>query len=70
MIMKILVKATSFFGGSRRRPGDVLNVPDDLKGDWFDTVADDPPVGKARQTRQPSGPGKPAGTSEGAGDLV
>lgn len=65
--MKIRVKELVFFDGSRRRPGDVLNVPDDLKGDWFDTVADDAPAGKARQTRPPSGSGKP--TPEGS-DLV
>lgn len=34
------VKATQFgfFGGSRRRPGDVFEVPDGTKGAWFTEV--------------------------------
>lgn len=35
------VKATQFgfFGGSRRRPGDVFEVPDGTKGAWFTEVS-------------------------------
>ena len=55
--MQILVKHTVFVGGSRRRPGDVMEVADDTKGDWFDVID------------KPSKPVKPkADTKGGAPD--
>jgi len=38
--MKIRVKEMAFYAGARRRPGDEMdNVPDDLKGGWFDVIS-------------------------------
>lgn len=33
--MKVKAIKLGFYGGSRRRPGEVFEVPDALKGSWF-----------------------------------
>lgn len=53
--MKIRVKEMAFYAGARRRPGDELdNVPDDLKGGWFDVLS------KASAPKAPDGDKLPA----------
>lgn len=36
--MKVKVTQVAFFGGMRRRVGEVLEVPDGTKGTWFAEV--------------------------------
>lgn len=36
--MKVKVTQPAFFGGMRRRVGEVLEVPDSTKGTWFAEV--------------------------------
>ena len=36
--MKVKVTQSAFFGGTRRRVGEVLEVPDGTKGTWFAEV--------------------------------
>lgn len=36
--MKVKVTHTAFFGGMRRRVGEVLEVPDGTRGTWFTEV--------------------------------
>ncbi len=62
--MKIRVKEMAFYAGARRRPGDEMdNVPDDLKGGWFDVIPDEP----TGQQAKPKG-GKPG--KQDSADLV
>ena len=62
--MKIRVKEMAFYAGARRRPGDELdNVPDDLKGGWFDIVSGE----STGQQVRPKG-GKPG--KQDSADLV
>jgi hypothetical protein len=37
--MKVRVTQTAFYGGMRRRVGEVLEVPDSARGTWFVEVA-------------------------------
>jgi hypothetical protein len=36
--MKVVAKETGFYNGSRVRPGTIFEVPDGLKGKWFEPV--------------------------------
>lgn len=55
--MKVKVTAPGFFGGMRRRVGEVLEVPDGTKGTWFAEVpakgAPVDPVEKPKRKAQP-----------------
>lgn len=50
MAKLVRAKVTGFFGGARRRPGDVFEIPDTVKlGKWMEEVTDKPktpPAGK------------------------
>lgn len=44
--MKVKAIKLGFYGGSRRRPGEVFEVPETIKGSWFvpvETPADPVP---------------------------
>jgi hypothetical protein len=36
--MKVKASQIGFYGGSRRRPGEVFEVPEGFKGKWFQPV--------------------------------
>lgn len=58
----MLVRATKFgFHGSRRRPGDVFEVPDGSKAKWFEPAAGPSPA-------KPAGRGKVAGGKDKGGE--
>lgn len=64
--MKIRVKEMAFYAGARRRPGDELDdVPDDLKGGWFDVVAE-----TAKAEGKSSAKAKTSTSSAAGNDLV
>jgi hypothetical protein len=46
--MKVIANTLGFYGGSRRRPGDVFEVPDGTKGKWFTPADKAKPKGKAK----------------------
>lgn len=56
--MKVKVTQVAFFGGMRRRVGEVLEVPDGTKGTWFAEVpakgASVEPVEKPKRAKAPA----------------
>lgn len=64
----MLIKVTSpgFFGGMRRRVGDVFEVPDGLKGTWFEPLSESSSEDLAGTTEKVGkrGRGKTASLSE------
>lgn len=62
--MKVEVVKLGFYGGSRRRPGEVFEVPDTIKGSWFvpvETPADTAPeVAKRSRKAKVSDDAEPA----------
>jgi hypothetical protein len=52
--MKVKAKALGFYGGSRRRPGEVFEVPEGARAKWFEPVSAAP----AEPEAKPRKPGK------------
>lgn len=52
--MKVKAKALGFYGGSRRRPGEVFEVPEGARAKWFEPVSAAP----AEPEVKPRKPGK------------
>lgn len=57
--MKVRATAMGFHGGSRRREGDVFEVPEGVTGSWFE------PIAKAPKAAKPE-PEAPQTLAEGA----
>ena len=50
--MKIRVTQTAFWDGSRRRVGQVLEVPEGTKGSWFEVVEGEPSAAKQARAKK------------------
>lgn len=50
--MKVIATELGFYG-SRRRPGEVFEIPDGTKGKWFVPVDKAKPKGKAKEDKGP-----------------
>lgn len=74
--MKVKAKVLGFYGGSRRRPGEVFEVPEGAKAKWFEPVSAAPAEpeakprkagkGKAQEAAEP----EPVAEQENADGLV
>lgn len=47
--MRVIAKAMGFYGGIRRREGQVFEVPEGTKGSWFEPVGGQPAKAKPRK---------------------
>lgn len=50
--MKIRVTQIAFWDGSRRRVGQVLEVPEGTKGAWFEVVEGEPSAAKPARAKK------------------
>lgn len=67
--MKVRVIKPAFYNGARRYPGQVIKVPDDAKGSWFEVISAPAEVAEPpKPQRQPRA--KVAPVEQSAGDLV
>lgn len=68
--MKVRVIKPAFYNGARRHPGQVIKVPDDAKGSWFEVISAPAEVAEApKPQRQPRAKATPV-VEQSAGDLV
>jgi hypothetical protein len=50
--MKVRVTQVAFWDGSRRRVGQVLEVPDGIKGSWFEVVEGQPSAASSERQKR------------------